>query len=300
MRSDSTSAVVTINKAREGVWKVKVPHPKSTFRIATSRKRSHNALFLEISGNRKFSIGDDSDTGHFAFKCLQEPRVFAQKKIVNLPKSVSLPRPLDEELIRECHPFLELMDRGEHYVLAMTINLSGPYPSDDQESYFHNNEFAELWDIEESDAEELLTNWEHYESRTPRIFRHGEIMEKQHDFVVPLVPYRKLKQENVNLYHQMIRGGDRPRILLLGMFQRPVPRPVQSGNMKILHSFFAGFALDGHHKLAAYRRAGVPANCLVVVSSKASKYKLLEGEEGAPRARIEDRLSALAATAAVQ
>jgi hypothetical protein len=56
----------------------------------------------------------------------------------------------------------------------------------------------------------------------------------------------------------------------------------------------AGFVLDGHHKLAAYRRAGVPAKFLTVLSQKASKYFLLKEEGASPRQRFEERLAALA------
>jgi len=63
--------------------------------------------------------------------------------------------------------------------------------------------------------------------------------------------------------------------------------------MKNLHSFFAGFVLDGHHKLAAYRRAGVPARFLTILSQKASKYYLLDDEGSAARAKFEDRLASL-------
>ncbi|MBI4345652.1 MAG: hypothetical protein HY553_02280, partial [Elusimicrobia bacterium] len=103
-----------------------------------------------------------------------------------------------------------------------------------------------------------------------------------------------LRDEYVKLYQQMITNGDRPRILLFGLLQRAIPESVSSGQTKNLHSFFGGFMLDGHHKLEAYRRAGVPANCLVIVSAKASKYFLLKEEGSGVKGKFEERLASLA------
>lgn len=296
MKPESTAAAPDPVEVREGLWKARSSHPRALFRIGVGKKHAQaNSLYLEVNGKRRFEVGNDCDTCHFWFKCLAEPKVSTSKKIVNLPKSLSIPRPTDAALIRDVQPVIDLMDKGDHYVFNTQLNLTGPYAADDETSYFYNSEFQDLWDIEDPAAEDLLSGWEHYEGRTPRVFRHGEILEKQFDFVVPLVPASKLKQENIRLYQQMIAGGDRPRVLLLGLLQRAVPESVASGRLKTLHSFFAGFILDGHHKLAAYQRAGVPANCLVVLAPKASKYYLLEGEGSNARAKLEERLASLAA-----
>ena len=186
------------------------------------------------------------------------------------------------------------MDSGDHYVFNMSIDLRGPFRSDDEESYFHNSEFMELWDIEDPGAEDILSNWEHYEGNHPRVFRHEAVTEKLFKFLIPLVPSHKLKQENIKLYKEMIRSGDRPRILVLGMLQRAVPESVSSGHKKTLHSFFSGVVLDGHHKLAAYRRAGVPAKLLVILSRNASKYFLLSEEGEDSNELFEKRLAAIA------
>ncbi|MFH1724133.1 MAG: hypothetical protein ABII00_05860 [Elusimicrobiota bacterium] len=295
MKPESPTAAQKPAEIREGLWKIKLPNPKSFFKIGVGKKHAQaNSLFLEIDGKRRFEIGNDCDTCHFWFKCLQDPKIFAQKKVVNLPKSLSVPRPLDAKLIREILPVIELMDKGDHYIFNTKLQLAGPYRSDDESSYFYNSEFMEIWDIEDPASEDLLSGWEHYEGKTPRVFRHDGVIEKQFDFVIPLVPQQRLKQENIRVYQQMIAGGDRPRVLLLGMLHRPVPGSVSSGQTKNLHSYFAGFVLDGHHKLAAYQRAGVPVNSLVVLSQKASKYFLLEGESAPQRTRLEDRLASMA------
>ncbi|MBI3297539.1 MAG: hypothetical protein HYZ75_05215 [Elusimicrobia bacterium] len=297
MKPESTAALPDPVEVREGLWKVRSAHPRGFFRIGVGKKHAQaNSLFLEVNGKRRFEVGNDCDTCHFWFKMLQEPKALTPKKVVNLPKSLSVPRPMGLDLLRDIQPVVDLMDKGEHYVFNTQLNLVGPYHGNDENSYFYNSEFQEIWDIEDPAAEDLLSGWEHYEGRTPRVFRSGETLEKQFDFVVPLVPNSKLKAENIRLYQQMIQGGDRPRVLLLGLIQRAVPETVSSGRVKNLHSFFAGFILDGHHKLAAYQRAGVPANCLVILAPKASKYYLLEGEGSNPRARLEERLASLASS----
>ena len=297
MKSETTTPKVDVSKIANGLMKVKVSQGKGFFKIGNEKKHGEaTSLFLEINGSRKFEIGNDCDTCHFWFKCLHEPRLSTQKKIANLPKTIQLPRPVDEAMIAELSPMLDLLEKGEYEVFETSVNLAGPYDSEDENSYFFNSEFMEIWDISDSKEEGLLSGWEHYECQRPRIFRHPEssIMEKQYDFVVPLVPRAALKEEYIKLYQQMIQNGDRPRILLLGFYQRAIPAAVKRGQNKNLHSFLAGFVLDGHHKLAAYRRAGIPAKFLTILSQKASKYFLLKEEGTAARTKFEERLASLA------
>jgi hypothetical protein len=298
MKSETTASKLDISKIADGLMKVKVGQGKGFFKVGIEKKHGEaNSIFLEINGSRKFEIGNDCDTCHFWFKCLHEPRLSTQKKIANLPKTIQLPRPVDESMVQELSPMLDLMEKGEYEVFETSINLAGPYDSEDENSYFFNTEFMELWDIQDPKEEGLLSGWEHYESQRPRIFRHPEnnVMEKQFDMIIPLVPRTALKEEYVKLYQSMIANGDRPRILLLGFYQRAIPETVKRGQLKNLHSFFAGFVLDGHHKLAAYRRAGVPAKFLTILSQKASKYFLMKDEGSAQRQKFEERLASLAA-----
>lgn len=297
MKSETSTSKIDVSKIADGLMRVKLAQGKGFFKIGIEKKHGEaNSIFLEINGSRKFEIGNDCDTCHFWFKCLHEPRLSTQKKIVNLPKTIQLPRPVDESMIAELAPMLELLEKGEYDVFETSVNLSGPYDSEDEGSYFFNSEFMEIWDISDPKEEGLLSGWEHYESQRPRLFRHGDsnTIEKQHDFVIPLVPRAALKDEYIKLYQQMIQNGDRPRILMLGLYQRAIPESVKRGQTKNLHSFMAGFVLDGHHKLAAYRRAGVPAKFLTILSQKASKYFLLKEEGAAMRAKFEERLTALA------
>lgn len=297
MKSDTTPHKLDVSKLADGLMRVKLGQGRGFFKIGVEKKHGEaNSIFLEINGSRKFEIGNDCDTCHFWFKCLHEPRLSTQKKIVNLPKTIHLPRPVDEAMVNELSPMLEMLEKGEYEVFETSINLAGPYESEDENSYFFNSEFMELWDISDPKEEGLLSGWEHYESQRPRIFRHSDsgVLEKQFDIVIPLVPRNALKEEHVKLYSEMIKNGDRPRILMYGMYQRAIPETVKRGQSKNLHSFLAGFVLDGHHKLAAYRRAGVPAKFLTILSQKASKYFLLKEEGASPKQRFEDRLAAIA------
>ena len=298
MKSETTPQKIDTVKLAEGLLKFKLSQGKGFFKIGVEKKHGEaNSIFLEINGSRKFEIGNDCDTCHFWFKCLQEPRLSPQKKIANLPKTIQLPRPVDETMVQELQPLLELMEKGEYEIFETSIHLSGPYDSEDEGSYFFNNEFMELWDINDPKEEDLLSGWEHYEGDRPRIYRHpeGNILEKQYEFVIPLVPRKALKEEYIKLYQSMIQQGDRPRILMLGLYQRGIPESVKRGQAKSLHSFLAGFVLDGHHKLAAYRRSGVPAKFLTIMSNKASKYFLLKSEGSSPRPKFEERLATLVA-----
>ena len=201
-------------------------------------------------------------------------------------------------MIQELSPLLELLEKGEYALFETSVHLSGPFDSEDEGSYFFNTEFMELWDIGDPKEEDILSGWEHYEGDRPRIFRHSDsnMLEKQFEFIIPLIPRKALKEEYIKLYQSMISQGDRPRILMLGLYQRGIPESVKRGQATKMHSFMAGFILDGHHKLAAYRRSGVPAKFLTVLSNKASKYFLLKDEGTLPRAKFEERLASLAAS----
>ena len=295
LKSESATLKLDPVEVLPKLWKIKLSHGKGTLKVAVAKKHGEaNSLYLEVGGSRKFEIGNDCDTCHFWFKCVAEPRGNAQKKLANLPKTISLPRPLDPSMIEELSPILELLEKGEYYIYQTKIPLTGPYAFDDETSYFFNGEFQEIWSIEDPAQEDLLSGWEHYEGGKPHLFRHNAMIEKQYDFVVPMVPKRSLREDYIKLYQQMIANGDRPRILLLGMLQRAIPETVASGQMKNLHSFFGGFVLDGHHKVAAYQRAGVEANCLVILTPKASKYFLLKEEGTAAKHKFEERLASLA------
>ena len=54
-------------------------------------------------------------------------RLAANKKIVNLPKTISLPRPLDANMVQELSPMLEIMEKGEYYLYNTSVRLGGPY-----------------------------------------------------------------------------------------------------------------------------------------------------------------------------
>ena len=299
MKPETASQKFDVVRLADGLFKVKLNQGRGFFKIGVEKKPGEaNSFFLEINGSRKFEVGNDCDTCHFWFKCLHEPRL--SRKVVNLPKAFQVPRPLDESMVQELAPILDLQEKGEFEIFETSINVAGPYDSEDEGSYFFNSEFMDLWDIADPREEGLLSGWEHYENQKPRVFRHSDegITERQYDFIIPLVPHGMLKEENVKIYQSMIANGDRPRILLLGLYHRAIPDAVRRGRVKALHSFFAGFVLDGHHKLAAYRRAGVPAKFLVVLSHKASKYFLLRDEGATPRPKFEERLATLAAPAA--
>ena len=293
MKSETAAHKGEITRLSEGLLKLKLSQGKGFFKIGVEKKHGEaNSIFLEMQGHRKFEIGNDCDTCHFWFKCLQDPKMPVSKKVANLPKTIQLPRPVDETMVGELQPLLDLMDKGEYALFETSVNLAGPYDSDDENSYFHNTEFMELWDVADPKEEDLLSGWEHYEGNRPRIFRHGEggLLEKQFDFIIPLVP-GTLKEEYVKLYQSMISQGDRPRILLLGLYQRGVPRPsakARGSSALLLWRIRAGRTPQAG-RLPALRRAGeIPHHSLLQ-----SQQVFPPQDEGTSvRAKLDDRLGA--------
>src|ERR1700756_2838431 len=137
MKSEATTSKLDVSMIADRLVKVKLGQAKGFFKIGVEKKHGEaNSIFLEINGSRKFEIGNDCDTCHFWFKCLHEPRLSTQKKIVNLPKTIQLPRPVDENMVQELSPLLEMLEKGEYDIFETSVTLSGPFDSEDEGSYF--------------------------------------------------------------------------------------------------------------------------------------------------------------------
>ena len=79
MKSETSAHRIETSKLAEGLMRFKLGQGKGFFKIGIEKKHGEaNSIFLEINGARKFEIGNDCDTCHFWFKCIQEPRLSPQ------------------------------------------------------------------------------------------------------------------------------------------------------------------------------------------------------------------------------
>lgn len=109
---------------------------------------------------------------------------------------------------------------------------------------------------EDADPQEVWSPWpgtEHFQvceplSREPPTF--GVIM--------PTQPLAALDEATITGHEQAIRAGLRPACLLLAWVDRRTVRGESEEQLLI------GVILDGHHKLAAYARCGVPAPAVLL------------------------------------
>jgi hypothetical protein len=76
--------------------------------------------------------------------------------------------------------------------------------------------------------------------------------------VLPTAPLGKLDPATMARYEDRLRRGERPAALLLAWLE---DKNVAS---EFPERFLVSVVLDGHHKLMAYHRQGIPARCLIV------------------------------------
>jgi hypothetical protein len=153
---------------------------------------------------------------------------------------------LDDDLVDALRPVLVALPSG-HYRLHL-LDLDLEQVSDPAESWFHRR-LAERDD--EHDEEPFWPGVEHFQSRQ-------QIPGPVPTYGVVLPSSTRRTEETVAAHRAAIDNGARPAALLWGWVD---DRHVE---MEYPERFLLNVVLDGHHKLAAYAEAGVPARAVLV------------------------------------
>jgi hypothetical protein len=157
-------------------------------------------------------------------------------------------------LLADVGPLLGVLRTGR--VLLTLADLDLVAVTDGTESWFHRR-YAQRGRTDDGDDYEddyvHGPGTPHFQLRRPL---PGEV--PTYGSVLPMQPLVGLDEATIATYAESIRSGRRPAAVLLTWAD---DRLVE---MEHAERFLLNVVLDGHHKLTAYTREGVPARALLV------------------------------------
>ena len=116
-----------------------------------------------------------------------------------------------------------------------------------------------------------------------QVLRPGLARVPTYGVVLPTAPFARLHPATVDAFAEGIAKGRRPVAILMGWVEQ---RDVEAG--AYTERFLVNTVLDGHHKLAAYQKQGVPARCLVI-----ARVEDCAGPDGDPAVWLHEALDDL-------
>jgi hypothetical protein len=210
-------------------------------------------------GSRRLRL-DGADAFDLAFWCGTCPLVF--ERLYGSNRTLSI-----DELQERLNTGLTSMDRkvqslaskviptATYLPLLFSISPTLVMPADGND-YFSHEQVAhrgvdQFWGLPES-------------PRTP-YYRVGNRKVGEHEFlfefVVPMVPPSWNEASRVQDYETELREGKAPTVLAIAVLDRTQPFNSHDAHVGLVH-----FILDGHHKMEAAARAGMPITMLSFVS----------------------------------
>jgi hypothetical protein len=166
-----------------------------------------------------------------------------------------LPPHLDADLIDAARPLLVALPTGHYRVFVLDLDLE--WVSEPQMSWYHRRFELRGADEEDEEPDELDVPWwpgtDHFQLREPI---PGS--KPAYGMVMPSRSPELLREERVAHHAAAIAAGARPAALLYGWVD---DRWV---HMDHPERILAAVVLDGHHKLTAYARVGVPARAVLL------------------------------------
>ncbi|MER6129763.1 hypothetical protein ABT173_45860 [Streptomyces sp. NPDC001795] len=216
----------------------------------SSRPRWNRSLF--VGGEPLYRVGSICDTCETALRLLDWPARRAVRGAARLRGALSDVHALDAELLDASRPLLEELETGHYRVFLADLPL-------ERVATPERSWWVRRWeDRTEADLsqEPDPVDWpgtEHFQLThrlTEPVPTYG--------VVLPSQPLDALDDDQVAGHRVAIEGGARPAALVLGWVE---DRWVEAEHEE---RFLVGTVLDGHHKLAAYAEAGVPARVVLL------------------------------------
>jgi hypothetical protein len=208
---------------------------------------------LLVGGQALYAVGSDCGTCETTLRLTGWPAERAAALAASardaLRDVASLGRPLFDRL----EPLLAGLRSG-HYV-ATLADLDLERVASPETSWW-----ARRYALRDPDAPgsttDAASSWpgvEHFQLREPI---PGE--ERTFGVILPSQPPSALAPDTVDAYARLIRAGERPAALVLAWVE------AKEIAGEVPERFLVGVVLDGHHKLAAHARAGIPARALLL------------------------------------
>nr|WSW68200.1 hypothetical protein OG461_19460 [Streptomyces sp. NBC_00995] len=211
---------------------------------------------LRIGGQPVYHVGSHCDTCETTLNLLGWPARAAHEGAGRLRTALADVTGLDAGVLDAAAPLIEQLRSGHYRAHLADLSLDRVTAPEDS---WLNRRRALREDYEPYDGEGPY-DWpgtDHYQLRD-RI--PGEI--PTYGVLLPSQPPDALDADTVARYIAAIAAGRRPAALALAWVQDIYVRAEHP------ERFLVAVALDGHHKLAAYTAAGVPARLLLLSSAE--------------------------------
>ena len=213
---------------------------------------------LTVGGKPLYRVGSVCDTCELGLTLLDWPDAEAARFAARMRLRLADPERLDADWFDEWAPVLGELETGHYRALLLDLPLERV--TEPARSWW----FRRLADrVEEDDdpgyvGERPEDHWpgvEHFQLTAPV---PGGRVPATYGAVLPSRPPGTLDPATVARHAAAIAAGERPAALVLGWID---DRYVQARDEE---RWLVGTVLDGHHRLAAYADAGVPARVLLL------------------------------------
>ena len=214
--------------------------------------------FIAIEGKHAYHIGNVCGTCEFFFERLENPfkPVEIRETIEGLNTGLTS---IDQETLDSVS---KIIPNGKYKVLLLEIlpRLIKLTSSDD---YFATDQ-KDLWEDAGSFGLPHYPKIQYYRGTDQEIGREGKIFE----FINPLVPPNRLKQDRIEFYKLKFEAGLKPTAIALAVLdvKQPAEWPDDLDPKITEHWCFAHYLLDGHHKVFAASETNKPITILTFLS----------------------------------
>lgn len=210
---------------------------------------------LMVAGTPVYHLGSDCGTCELTMGLTGWPAESVAESSARLrDRLADLPR-LDADLIDAALPLLVALPTG-HY-RAFLVDLDVEWVTDAETSWWHRRTRLRDEDDWYDDDEPMWPGAEHFQLREPIPGSPAA-----YGLVMPSRSPDLLREQRVAEHAAAIAAGARPAAMLWGWVDDRYIH--MSQHERIL----AAVVLDGHHKLTAYARAGVPARAVLLSRSE--------------------------------
>ena len=209
--------------------------------------------YLAIDGKRAYHLGNICQTCAFLFKRLEGANT-----------SVEAQNTADELRSGVCHLSDPVIDRigktlpEDNYIAYLAdIDLSIVRPGEHDD--FYCKEQVALYGLDSFYDLPHDPRVPYYRAGMRDIGENSALFQ----FVVPMFPERWLKANVITSYEEQLKEGRRPTAVSVAVLDVKGPSDWDDNVGRIHeHWTLTHFLLDGHHKAAASRKAGVPLRLL--------------------------------------
>ncbi|MGW7533183.1 hypothetical protein [Amycolatopsis sp. NPDC054798] len=210
---------------------------------------------LYVGDRARFGVGSGCETCETTLSLLGFGPAEALAGAAQVREVLAEPRELTTATMRALEPLLQELETGHYRMLLADLPLERVRAAEQSWWWLRRTETRSAWEGEPS-----WPGIEHFQ--VPQAIP-GEM--PTYGSVVPSQPLDALDPATVDRYAEAIARGERPAALLLAWAE---DRYISA---QWPERFVLGVVLDGHHRLAAYAAAGVPARLVLLVRGESGE-----------------------------